>query len=281
MKGLNLGCGTRFHPDWTNIDVSSVSPYVEIHDLRKGVPFPDATFDVVYHSHLLEHLPKEKALPFSQECYRVLKRGGIIRVVVPDLEQIARMYLLALDKAIAKEDEWQYHYAWMMLELYDQTVRELPGGDMLEYLKQQPIPNETFVYDRLGGEARRLVQALVAARCKPEQDEQRSDIWDSINRVRCLPRLARARLVRWVLGEYDYKALQIGRFRLGGEVHHWMYDRYSLARLLEHAGFQNPTQRTAFESAIDNWVHFNLDTEPDGIVYKPDSLYLEAFKPAA
>jgi hypothetical protein len=29
------------------------------------------------------------------------------------------------------------------------------------------------------------------------------------------------------------------------------------------------------------WSQFNLDTEPDGIVYKPDSLYLEVIKPAA
>src|SRR6266576_6947071 len=99
MKGLNLGCGTRFHPEWTNIDVGYVNPHVQIHDVRKGLPFLDDTFDVVYHSHLLEHLPRESALPFSQECYRVLKRGGIIRVAVPDLERIARLYLQTLAKA--------------------------------------------------------------------------------------------------------------------------------------------------------------------------------------
>ena len=85
MKGLNLGCGTRFHPAWTNVDVRPVSPHVRICDVQKGLPFSDETFDVVYHSHLLEHLPREAALPFIKECYRVLRRGGIIRVAVPDL----------------------------------------------------------------------------------------------------------------------------------------------------------------------------------------------------
>ena len=277
MRYLNLGCSSRFHPDWTNIDITSSSPYVQAYDLRQGIPFPDDAFDVVYHSHLLEHFPKQKALSFTQECHRVLRPGGIIRVAVPDLERIAQMYLQAFEKALQGEDEWQYHHEWMMLELYDQTVRERPGGAMLDYLKQDPIPNEAFVYERIGGEARRTVQAL---RARPTQGtSQPTRVRDLILRVRRLPHSVRARLIRRLLGEDDYKALQIGRFRLGGEVHQWMYDRYSLARLLEQAGFQDPVQQTAFESAIENWVQFNLDTEPDGTVHKPDSLYMEAVKP--
>jgi 2-hydroxychromene-2-carboxylate isomerase len=41
---------------------------------------------VVYHSHVLEHLPKDAAPRFVGECYRVLAEGGILRVVVPDLD---------------------------------------------------------------------------------------------------------------------------------------------------------------------------------------------------
>ena len=67
---------------------------------EKVCPFQTKLLTSVYHSHLLEHLPREAALPFSQECYRVLKRGGIIRVAVPDLERIARLYLQTLDKAL-------------------------------------------------------------------------------------------------------------------------------------------------------------------------------------
>lgn len=87
-------------------------------------------------------------------------------------------------------------------------------------------------------------------------------------------------LIKMLLSADDYQALQIGRFRLQGEIHQWMYDRYSLARLLEQTGFHHPVQRTACESATENWLQFHLDTEPDGTVYKPDSLYMEATKPA-
>ncbi|QUY40607.1 hypothetical protein [Acaryochloris marina] len=58
-----------------------------------------------------------------------------------------------------------------------------------------------------------------------------------------------------------------------------MYDRYSLARLLKECGFEQITQRSATESYIPGWSSFNLDTEADGNIYKPDSLYMEAIKP--
>jgi len=274
MKGLNLGCGTRFHPDWTNIDVSGESSQVQPHDVRDSLPFPDDTFDVVYHSHLLEHLPKEQALPFCRECYRVLKGGGIIRVVVPDLERIAKLYLHALDAAI-NNSQPNHDYTWMMIELYDQVVRDRPGGAMLEYLKQDPIPNESMVYDRLGDEARRIVQRLRDPVRETDHSAVRGTWLDDLCRLRDRLRTA---IMRRLLSQADYEALQLGRFRLSGEIHQWMYDRYSLCRLLEASGFQAPKQRTEFDSAIDHWAQFNLDTDNNGMAYKPDSLYVEASK---
>jgi hypothetical protein len=88
----------------------------------------------------------------------------------------------------------------------------------------------------------------------------------------------RTAIVRRLLSQRDYQALQLGRFRLSGEIHQWMYDRYSLCRLLEASGFQAPQQRTESDSVIDNWAKFNLDTDNNGTAYKPDSLYVEATK---
>ncbi len=82
---LNLGCGARFHQDWTNIDLFSRHPKVLSHNLKYPLPFPNESFDAVYHSHVLEHLPRHQAAPFVKECFRVLKHDGIIRVVVPNL----------------------------------------------------------------------------------------------------------------------------------------------------------------------------------------------------
>jgi hypothetical protein len=81
------------------------------------------------------------------------------------------------------------------------------------------------------------------------------------------------------LGPKDYHALVIGRFRLGGEIHQWMYDSYSLAQVLLEVGFQHPVLQSPTSSQISAWSSYNLDTEADGMVYKPNSLYMEAAKP--
>ena len=63
MKYLNVGCGSRFHSEWINLDSRPSHPDIQFHDLREGIPFTDNSFEVVYHSHVLEHLRKTQA-PF-------------------------------------------------------------------------------------------------------------------------------------------------------------------------------------------------------------------------
>lgn len=279
MNYLNLGCGQRFHLDWTNVNLTSTHPAVIAYNLSQGIPFPDASFDVIYHSHLLEHFPKDQAPQFLFECYRVLRSGGILRIAVPDLEQIIRSYLFALEQALAGSQEAADNYNWLLLELFDQMVRNQSGGGMAIYLRQPHLANEAFILKRLGIEA----QKLITTGRQPQQPTC-PDAWLK-RMLRPLYRLLRDRqyrrdiLLKHYLGPADYQALQIGRFRQSGEVHQWMYDRYSLTCLLQDCGFEQIQQRTAYDSAIPNWTCFNLDTEPDGSVYKPDSLYMEAIKP--
>ena len=281
-KYLNAGCGTRFHSAWTNIDFSSTSENVIACDLSKGIPFPDNFFDIVYHSHLLEHFSKQDSESFIKECYRVLHPKGVLRVVVPDLEQLARIYLLALEQAIAGNEEWAANYEWILLEMYDQTVRNHPQGEMGTYFFRKHIPNEEFVLKRCGIEAKNLRET--ACQYQHQHPTESTSIGDrpkhllkGIYRFLRYPSYRRELLLKSFLNK-EYSALQIGRFRQSGEVHQWMYDRYSLAFLLEQRGFKNIVQRTATESYVPNWSSFNLDTESDGMVYKPDSLFMEAIK---
>lgn len=226
------------------------------HNLSHGIPFADNSFDAVYHSHLLEHFPKRYAPVFLQECFRVLKPDGIIRVVVPDLEQIARLYLCLLEKAIQDDEEAQKRYDWIMLEMFDQMVRNQPGGEMLTYWKQNPMPAESFVFERCGSE---VLNALAVLRnpsiSAPAPESKVSPILDE---------------------EPDPR--QMGQFRLSGEIHQWMYDRYSLGVLLQNAGFQNTRICRADESNIPNFNSYLLDIKADGSVRKPDSLFMEAKK---
>ena len=130
MNLLNIGCGGHFHEAWTNIDLVSTSPHVRAYDLRKGLPYPDNSFDAVYTSHVLEHLSPKTAKASLQEQLRVLKPGGIVRTVVPDLEDKAREYVAMLEKAMQGDKNAEANYDWMTLELLDQMVRDNVGGLM-------------------------------------------------------------------------------------------------------------------------------------------------------
>ncbi len=155
MTVLNLGCGYQTSERCTNIDWSlpirlkgsrvgrAIAPLVVTgerrvaydamdgdvlrHNLKKGIPFPDQSVDGVYHSHLLEHLDRDVVPTFLAEVKRVLKPGGVHRIVVPDLEFEARRYLESLDAALAgnstaEEHEWNIHL------LIDQMVRRESWG---------------------------------------------------------------------------------------------------------------------------------------------------------
>jgi hypothetical protein len=203
---------------------------------------------------------------------------------VPDLETICRLYLEKLDACLSGEKDKEPDYEWMLLEMYDQTVRERSGGAMKAYLQQYPLLNEAFVYARIGDEARGLVAALKQQaggkasfknkllRCTLQAGQKPV----LVQGVTLLTRLYQRVAARFLLGKKAAQALDIGRFRLGGEVHQWMYDCFSLAQTLQNAGFADPVQRTAWESAIPNWNDFALDALPDGTIRKPDSLFMEA-----
>ena len=265
---LNLGCGERFHPEWVNLDLRPASPGVQHGDLRKDLPFPDASLDVVYHSHVLEHFSQPDGLRFLGRCRKVLRPGGLLRVVVPDLERIVELYRQALSDALNGQPDAHFAYDWAMIEMYDQTVREFSGGEMVRFVRELSPSQHSLIRSRLGGELDRMVPSNPQSSAAPGS-RTLSAFGNSIWR----------RGLRLLLGAEGLAAYDLGRFRNAGEVHKWMYDRYSLARALESAGFRDIRQCGPGESRIANWPAFNLDTEPDGSTYKPDSLFMEAVRP--
>jgi SAM-dependent methyltransferase len=124
---VNLGCGLQCLPGWLNVDGSlsalfgskkfsfinkilyklagssdyySFEAYnkviredgLKFFNLTKGIPVADNSADVIYCSHFLEHLNKEDGHHFLAECFRALKKGGLLRIAVPDLDFAMAMY---------------------------------------------------------------------------------------------------------------------------------------------------------------------------------------------
>jgi hypothetical protein len=63
-----------------------------------GLPVADESCHGVYASHVLEHLSLEDFHKALSNTYRILRKGGISRLVVPDLEWAAREYVARLDR---------------------------------------------------------------------------------------------------------------------------------------------------------------------------------------
>ena len=158
MKLLNVGCGYNYHPDWINLDLYQ-SKFVQYYDIRNRLPFSDNSVDVVYHSHVLEHLGKSEGQKFIAECLRVLRSGGIIRIAIPDLEQICREYLINLEKGFASNDQKiLLNYKWNKIEFLDQIVRQQSGGEMLQTIKNGEF-NRDYLFSRNGEELEFLLNS--------------------------------------------------------------------------------------------------------------------------
>jgi SAM-dependent methyltransferase len=174
---LNLGCGTKTSPRTINIDWSiylrmkrnpvarRVAPLVlsgvrreqflalddnfVIHDLRKGIPAEDSTVDAVYHSHVLEHLDRDAVPGFFAEIRRVLRPGGVHRVVVPDLERYAREYLSSLEKGAEDPAQRRAHDATVSQMILQMVRRDASGTS------RQSSPLQRWAENLFLGDARK------------------------------------------------------------------------------------------------------------------------------
>ena len=121
---VNVGCGSTPTAGWRNLDNSPTvllarAPALAGLAMRAGalgkyqrsfveavqrsgirwangarhIPVPDGGARVVYSSHMIEHLDPAAARRFLDEVRRVLRPGGIARIVAPDLMRLARAYV--------------------------------------------------------------------------------------------------------------------------------------------------------------------------------------------
>jgi predicted SAM-dependent methyltransferase len=256
---LNLGCGSRRHPEWTNVDLVPADRDVIAADLRRPLPFAAGSFEAVYAAHVLEHLAPVEAARLLAEARRLLAPRGIVRIVVPDLEGIARAYLASLERVVAEATaERRWEHRWMTVELLDQLVRDAPGGIMRRWWSCDPVPARGFIETRLGEEAAAGIAAVAAAR--ETAGAAPTEPTEMFAAEPASPRAA-------------------ARYAGRGERHRWMYDRVSLGDLLAEAGFVEVGRTDAVGSRITGFAAACLDADQAGRPRKPDSLYLEGVRP--
>lgn len=111
FKGLHLGCGSNILPGWLNTDKSRTLGAEHL-DASQRFPVEDETFDFVFAEHLFEHLSYEEGKHMLSECFRVLKKGGILRLSLPLLDFLTKLYENALSPQSQRYALWSLqHYA--------------------------------------------------------------------------------------------------------------------------------------------------------------------------
>lgn len=275
---VNIGCGTVYHPEWLNLDVVPASNTVRYLDVRKGLPIADCEAVACFSSHVIEHLPPATADAFLCEQQRVLKPGGILRVVCPDLAEICGAYRSEYEssRAVGKAS---FRHQHLIAELVDQMVRSQPGGQLAALWSRVPLPDRDWVTQRMGYVAESAANRGPAGRTSVIH-KLLSRAVTANGRRAFAERLRNNTLcaVATLLGGRRFaRGVREALFRGTGENHLWMWDEVTLSGKLRELGFEGVRRRQLGESDIPRWAEFELEIR-HGVPIKPLSLVMEARK---
>jgi predicted SAM-dependent methyltransferase len=81
---VNFGCGGNFLHGWQNHDMEV--------DITKTLPYENETVSFIFAEHVVEHVTQHEAYNFLTECHRILKPGGVVRITVPSVVRIDKLY---------------------------------------------------------------------------------------------------------------------------------------------------------------------------------------------
>jgi len=168
MKKVNIGCGTTIVTGWTNIDnsfnivLSKFPLFKKIlyklhilpksvyythfpsnvihHNVTRGLPFNSNSVGYIYSSHLLEHLTRTDSQKLLTECHRVLKKGGKLRLIVPDLKLLATKYV----NDVINADEFMYS-----IKLKDSEKKKTLGEKLFPSFFLKDIHKWMFDFESL------------------------------------------------------------------------------------------------------------------------------------
>ena len=190
---LHIGCGGNALPGWLNTELDPKGDEIFL-DATKPFPFANDQFHFIYSEHMIEHVDWVQGGVMLRECWRVLKPGGIIRLVTPDLQQLTRLLsgpLTELEQSYldycvrtfglpagpnrAVHVVNNFMRAWGHQFIYDEhTLREQLLGAGFTDVRTAPL--EESAYRELTGIAKLdrmpagfvALESLVLEACKPQ-----------------------------------------------------------------------------------------------------------------
>jgi predicted SAM-dependent methyltransferase len=90
---INLGSGHWKFEGWVNVDIDLDSQPDVCANLSGGLPFANGVAALMHTEDFIDQLELENAAEFLHECHRILAPGGVLRVLTPDMQKLAHLYL--------------------------------------------------------------------------------------------------------------------------------------------------------------------------------------------
>jgi predicted SAM-dependent methyltransferase len=267
IKFLNLACGDHFvnSPEWVNCDFAPQSKIVKQVNLLRKFPFKAESFDLVYCSHYVEHIELSNIQGFVNECARVLKKRGIIRLALPDFENIAREYVK--NKDMNKNEFASFN----IVEMIDQCVRVKSGGTLSDWYSR--AKNDDLLRDYISARTGQEFKSNLKSQTK---------LIVRLKRVTLKKLMLKIQLhIYFFLISFFpswFKNNHISRAATG-EKHCWVHDFDSVKFFLDKAGFDEITRVSAFLTLEKEFPLYPLDINSMNQARKgAESMYIEARK---
>lgn len=147
---LHVGCGGHYLRGWLNSDVTFAPPIDIVFDATLSLPFGSSSVDYIHSEDFIEHVELPAGKRFISEAHRILRPGGVMRLLTPDLRALIKNVYVRKDAA---------HLRWCEAFLSARGPCEALNMHMRMNGEHRFIYDEPFLVDLLaevGFEVRRV-----------------------------------------------------------------------------------------------------------------------------
>ena len=151
---LEIGSGPKPREGYIHFDIRADVNADVVGDARK-LPFKDGEFEEVYSRFFLEHLPRRDAVIALKEMARVLRNGGVIEIIVPNIAYFCKVFVeekgqkkyWALNKIYGFENYPEdHHYFGYDEETLSNLLKEIGFADIKEIKDKTTKEGEQYLH---------------------------------------------------------------------------------------------------------------------------------------
>lgn len=147
---LHLGAGNKASPEFINIDAVPFKHTHHVQDISDLSRFPSGSVDMIYASHVIEHLPRKKLVSILSEWRRVLKAGGVLRFGVPDFDRLIEMYQASdndvesvVNQLMGQDSEYDDHHS-IWNRAYAESILKRAGFSEVRAWDPESVDHHEF-----------------------------------------------------------------------------------------------------------------------------------------